>query len=787
MAAALIVVIAIIAFAAVQLIVLFGGGQQVQRATDSGNLSAANTALIGVNVQLPAPSGDTTNQAQFAGCADPSPANPSGQVNLRNINRVMGQALLVNYNAYVINAAGQDNGAAADALATTTAANNLCSTLYTSLQTSPNLQSSFSNTSNAQPTVQFGKNYLSPSSSPTFSYVNRQTASNVFLSPQQIADYNFTSNTSTLYNTTLSGDVTNVSSDPAHGNYIKGYMDGLKPTNGNSNFVDVHFVPLKPGDKSHLVSAGQFNQNQTPNVGVGVPTFNWSSAVPNTLAISSTDKATDGGYTGGFNAFAICGPVAPVGFAAAIPHGFLRITNGPSSNISGSAGSGSPSSDVFVYVMDNPQYYPVDVSGTIDPYFTSNVANLGSIATTATTYRAYLAAEAAYQIQVNNYSVALQNYNNLMAQNPPPNPPPTAPTPPVNPDPTAPPMPDCSSLYSGSTNRGDGIGANAVTQTNCNNIASVGNGGAPITNLNLDAQGSTPNSDMTPYGGSDGRYLYARPPLIAAYGITAPTLVPATSSVNVADMLNLAMLSARSTGNDYCPVTGASSYQSGVAALPATRAPLATGSFRVANANGALIGSDQSVGIPANGTIANFIQQRLYEIDPNWTSYTTLNQLLDSTYIPMGGVAFIYFSPTSHQIVLNVSATALADAPWLTNYQYQAPDGKVPTNPTDVTQVAIADDTMIDQDSDWNFPHPFDDEPASGLCEANWYAVTPSSGFNNLLGQISMGAIMTNCNHTCTTVTPYTLNAAGTAIDTTSYASTVCPCSGTSCCYGGPC
>ena len=217
-------------------------------------------------------------------------------INLRNINRVMGEALLVNFNAYAISQAGLDAGATTHAQQVNTAANNLWIRLFhtTQLRTSPQVQSYFSSTSNKQPTTQYGNTNLSPSANPTFSYVNRQTASNVFIAPQQIADY--TTNTSALYNSRLASGVTTVSSDSAH-NYVKGYLDGLSPVAANPSFQDVHFMPLKPGDRPHLVSQAQFNQNAVANQGTNP--FNWATPVPDSLSIAATDKANDGGYTGG--------------------------------------------------------------------------------------------------------------------------------------------------------------------------------------------------------------------------------------------------------------------------------------------------------------------------------------------------------------------------------------------------------------------------------------------------------------------------------------------------------
>ena len=355
MVAALILVLIIVAVVAIQLITLFGGGQQVQRATDSGNLTAARQALINISVPLP----NNGDQLQFNGVSDKVAGSTQGVVNLRNINRVMGQSLLVNLNAYAISQAGQDAGATTHASQINVAANNLGAALVDALTTSPSMQSSFSSTSNLQPTVQYGNTNLSPATRPTFSYLNRQTASNVYVAPTQMADYSFTTNSSATYTNKVAAWTTTVSSDPNNA-YLKGYLDGMQPA---PNFTPVHMIPLKPGDRPHLVSQAEFQQFSSAANGTNA--FTWAIPVPNTLSIKATDKAQDNGYTGGFNAYAIVEPIDPVGFAAVIPHGFIRILNGAASPASGVAAG---SSDVFVYTMNNPQTYPTGQSGAL-PYF----------------------------------------------------------------------------------------------------------------------------------------------------------------------------------------------------------------------------------------------------------------------------------------------------------------------------------------------------------------------------------------------------------------------------------
>ncbi len=693
MVAALILLITIIAVVVVQLITLFGGGQQVQRATDSGNLTAARTALVNINVPLPS-SGD---QLQFNGISDKILGSSQGVINLRNINRVMGEALLVNFNAYAIVQAGLDAGATTHAQQINTAANNIGTALQNQLKTSPQMQAFFSSTSNKQPTTQYGANNLSPAGNPTFSYLNRQTASNVYIQPQQLADFNFTTNVSPLYNARLASNTTSVTSDPGH-NYLKGYLDGLSPTAASPSFTDVYFMPLKPGDRPHLVPQSEFNQYNTASSGPNP--FHWSQPVPDSLSIAATDKSTDGGYTGGFNAFAIVEPIDPIGFAVALPHGFIRILNGAASPATGVAAG---TNDAFVFVMNDPQIYVTSASGAL-PYFVgTNDTPLPYGASSASDYVNHIVQDIANGV-----------------------------------------VPDCSALSVGYTLAGDTLGLGGVSASNCGTITGVG-GGSPINNINLDQPGSGPNNDMSPYNHTDSRSLWARPLIEAAYNIPPPTPTGSNNqSVNVADIFNLDLLSARAQGNDFTAAT----YQSGIANLPSTvRGSLTSPNFIVANQNGVLLGSDQPQGLAANGPMYNFVHQRLYQIDPNWAGYTTVNQLLDSTYVPMGGRAYIYYSASGNAgrggLVLKKESDALADAPWLNNFYTQSCDAKSPANPTEVRQASVPNDAQFYVSGDWGFPHPYDDE--GHVCIMNWYSYTPSSGFTNLLGKIELGAVTTHC------------------------------------------
>ena len=117
---AFILALAVIIVAAIALINLLGGGQQMQRATDAGNLSLARSVLIKVAVPIPS-SGDAV---QFNGVTDHT-AGANGVVNLRDINRLIAQSMIVNFNAHKIAQDGLDQGASAHAAQITLTAQNL--------------------------------------------------------------------------------------------------------------------------------------------------------------------------------------------------------------------------------------------------------------------------------------------------------------------------------------------------------------------------------------------------------------------------------------------------------------------------------------------------------------------------------------------------------------------------------------------------------------------------------------------------------------------------------------
>lgn len=711
LAAALILALGVIILAAVSLITLLGGGQQMQRAADAGNLSLARSVLVKVSVPVSL-AGDA---AQFSGVSDHTNGG-NGVINLRNINRVMGQAFLVTLNANKISQDGLDAGAVSHAQQISTQAQKLGDALAQELSKPSSVHDFFSVLAKLNPTKQFGEDDLAPQGSPKFSYMDRTGPSNVYMTAQQVPDYVFPDQGSKLFNDKISGWVTTVSSHP-NAQYLKGYVEGMTPA---PTFASTYFVPLKPGTKPHLVGQMPFEQNNDPANGAN--SFKWQKPVPNSLSIAGKAKSKQG-FLGDFTAYALVEPIDDQGFAAAIPRGFIRLQNGAASPATGVAGGVQ---DAFVYTMNNPQYYPTDKSGKPLPYFVG--ANDKPLPYGANTPQDYINA---IQNDINNGK-----------------------------------QPDCSGFSVGFALAGDSIGLGGVSPSNCMNLQNSGSMSGPVNNTVLDDAGSKANADMHLYDNSDNRMLWARPLIERAYNIPPPTPIGSNgASVNVADSINLQLLSDRAKGGEFYPET----YQSGIAHVPTGgRGALSSPNFRITTDQGVWLKSQSQEGFAVGGTMWNFLTQRMFQIDPNWLSYVPdsykdpggdpkkhryLDYVLEQDYVPMGGRAYMYYSTNARGgkggLVLKNEQAALADAPWLKDFIGQAPDAKTPSSPTETTTFVLhnSSDNMgggqINVPGDWGYPNPYDFY--GKICIMNWFAFTPSTGWNNLLGQLNMGATNTNC------------------------------------------
>ena len=766
--AMLALVLALLAVFVVFLVKLLGGGEQMQRATDSGNLTLTRAELDQFTVPIPS----SGTGLQFNGASDHT-SGGNGQINLRNINSVMGQSFLVNMNASAIASQGLDAGATANANITQIAAQTLATSLSTAMANATAAYNSFNSVQLKNPTSEFGSGLNTTAGKPQFSYVDRGLPSNIYITPQQLADYNFTTGTSATYNNTISALTATVSSatDAGQNHYLLGYTNGITPS---ANFKSSYFVPLRPGARPHLVSRANFVSNQTPSQ--GSPIFSWANPVGN--AVSQATLKTDAeSALGTFAAYGQVQPIDPNGVPLSIKHGFIRIKNGAPSPASGYANGNSK--DVFVFTMSDPQYYATDSTGKALPYF---VGANDPIPNGASSWGSYISSQTG--------------------------------------------TPNCSPFSVGYALSGDKLGSQGVSQSNCAQITGVG---GPIDNISLSTPSSSGNVAMAPYDTTplqpDPLGYSARPVIEAAYNL-APAQATGSNgaSVSVGDLVNLAMLSARATGANFTLKGGA--YNSGIAYIPPNRGALTSPNFKIAQqpeganltsyvkpANSAIEGPEYQ-GVQRFGTVWNYLAQRFFEIDPTWTTYCTwgatahpssqpgnVDTILSQTTVPMAGVGIIYYSQSGNGgkggLVFKEQSAAIADAPWLANFINQTPDGKAPNNPSEISEFPLvaeggtggdAPQGMIDVDNDWGFPHPYDNPPSISIM--NWYQVTQSSGYNNLLLEINLGAVNTtgqSSNNCPASTSSYTINAgAGTSGSDTVTLPSSGSCGGTTT-GGGPC
>jgi hypothetical protein len=691
MVIALAVVLGLLGIALFGIIRLLAGGQQMQRAADSGNLTLARAELDQFQVAIPS----SGVQLQFNGASDHT-GGGNGVIDLRNINSVMGQSFLVNLNAYDISQKGIDFGATGHAVTVNGAADDIAHSLAVTMQDAIKTFRVSSATSERNSTSQFSKEQAQPGGGPKFSYVDRGTPSNVYVEAQQMPDYDFTKEASELYNSKVKNWTATVSSAQDHGkyNYLLGYQVGMAPS---AAFKNTYFVPLKPGTRPHLISKAVFDENQTPN-------FDWPTPVANAVSQAITKEDTQVALTQ-FSSYGQIEPITKQGNPLCIKHGFIRILNGAPAPVSGVADGNNQ--DVFVFTENHPQRYAKDKSGKPLPYF---VGESGS----------------SYPYAATNAADYVGKLEKAGAKR------------------------DCSGFSVGYTLAGDKLGQGGVSPANCAQIEGLA--GGVITNASLSQPTSGANAQLKLYNTSDSLQYYARPLLEAAYNLKPSQGTGSNSgSFSVGDIINLALLSARAQGQNFDIKSG--QFNTGIANMPASRAAFAAPNFKIATQTEGANLSSTNQGIKRNGKVWSFIEQRCYEIDPKWTSYNpkNLDSLFEQTTVPLGGRAYIYYSSNGNGgkggLVMKEENAALADATWLAPFISETPDAKPPVSPTEIISSPLTAQTaksneskaLINLDGDWGYPHPYQSPP--NIAVLNWFSFTPSSGYNNLLGEIRMGAV----------------------------------------------
>ncbi len=234
-------ILVVLGFGLLFLIMQLGGGQELQHATDAGNLNVAKQVLRHPGVVLQA--GDEANH--FGDSDDPD----TGEVNLLTVNKLVAQTFLVANNAQALGTT-QAQTHAAEMMNILEGVSNR---LNNELINSSNFDSHFGNVAqnHAMRMFEAGTNpVLHMGTEHAVSLMVRGEPTNVFLDSNQIL-----AGAPTLDN----GNSVKVTSNPAdHRRFLKGYTQ--LAANGSETLWG---VPLRPGQPPHLVSQRNFNQDQS--------------------------------------------------------------------------------------------------------------------------------------------------------------------------------------------------------------------------------------------------------------------------------------------------------------------------------------------------------------------------------------------------------------------------------------------------------------------------------------------------------------------------------------------
>lgn len=232
-------VLAILGVGLIMLIMQLGGGQEIQHATDSGNLNVAKQVLRHPGIKLQ--SGDEQNI--FGDTIDPE----TNEANLLYYNRLVAQALLIQNNAAVLNT----GNASSHSSAMMNLVNGIAGRLNDQLVTSGNFDKHFHDTAQNHAMRMFeqmGNNLTHIGQSHEVSHMARGAATNVHITNAQILNKTGVTPPK-IDDFAISG--------PDGKLYLVGYKQ--LTVNGGSSLWG---VPLRPTQPPHLVSDKNFVTNQ---------------------------------------------------------------------------------------------------------------------------------------------------------------------------------------------------------------------------------------------------------------------------------------------------------------------------------------------------------------------------------------------------------------------------------------------------------------------------------------------------------------------------------------------
>jgi hypothetical protein len=294
-----------------------GGQKETKNAADAGALNTAKQVLDNgtVSVQL---SSDPSQQCFMDVTNDSTGGSPTndGKVDLRRINRVWAQALMM-----AINADAAQNGPDGNAGQGVSNAQNACAgaqaisnALAAKLTTASNLYPFFTDISqqNTVRMISTGStvNYW-PGANWQTSLMDRTAESNIVLNGTPANNFNLPAGTS--FNKSYATQCTRPS-PPDVLSQTAWFLQGYTPINvlGQTFWQ----VPFQYGEKPHLVSSTIFNSSQQ-----SAQPLSWTPAVPNAYSAAGFVKQGAAGQNA--ISWVLTNPNQP--FRLSIPQSFLHI------------------------------------------------------------------------------------------------------------------------------------------------------------------------------------------------------------------------------------------------------------------------------------------------------------------------------------------------------------------------------------------------------------------------------------------------------------------------------
>ena len=291
--------------------ILFMGGQrEIKNAVDAGMLNIGKQVQDNISVNL----NGSENQMCFLDVTTDTIDNSKfgdTKVDLRRINRVWGEAMLMAINAQ---AAGGDAGSGAGhAQQACQGAEEISNALADKLNTASNLYNFFTEFTDSNSVRMLGtqvKTHVLPGGNWQTSLMDRESESNIVLNGSP-PNFNLPSNFNLPADTYTKSKRKNVPGEAANLYFLKGYA----PLSiGNNTFWQ---VPYQYDEKPHLVSKTTFDAAKP-----SAQPITWNKPVPN--AFSGEGEATKGATGEKAVSWVLTNPRQP--FQMAIPHGFVHIS-----------------------------------------------------------------------------------------------------------------------------------------------------------------------------------------------------------------------------------------------------------------------------------------------------------------------------------------------------------------------------------------------------------------------------------------------------------------------------